>query len=42
MAKLNIQQTINTVEKEFLKENIPTLRIGDIIKIGVKIIEVHF
>jgi large subunit ribosomal protein L19 len=39
MAKLNIQQTINTVEKEFLKENIPTLRIGDIIKIGVKIIE---
>ena len=39
MAKLNIQQTINTVEKKFLKNNLPTLQIGDNIKIGVKIIE---
>jgi large subunit ribosomal protein L19 len=39
MSKLNIQQTINTVEKGFLKENIPVLRIGDNVKIGVKIIE---
>ena len=39
MAKLNIQQTINTVEKAFLKDNLPTLRIGDSVKIGVKIIE---
>ena len=39
MAKLNIQQTINNVEKSFLKENNPTIRIGDNVKIGVKIIE---
>jgi large subunit ribosomal protein L19 len=39
MAKLNIQQTINTVEKKFLKNNLPTLQIGDNVKIGVKIIE---
>jgi len=39
MAKLNIQQTIHTVEKKFLKNNLPTLQIGDNVKIGVKIIE---
>lgn len=39
MSKLNIQQTINNVEKEFLKNNLPTLQIGDNVKIGVKIIE---
>ena len=39
MSKLNIQQTIRNVEKEFLKENLPILRIGDNVKIGVKIIE---
>ena len=39
MAKLNIQQTISTVEKKFLKNNLPTLQIGDNVKIGVKIIE---
>ena len=39
MSKLNIQETINNVEKEFLKNNIPLLRIGDNVKIGVKIIE---
>jgi large subunit ribosomal protein L19 len=39
MAKLNIQQTINIVEKEFLKDNLPTLSIGDSVKVGVKIIE---
>ena len=39
MAKLNIQQTIKNVEKEFLKENLPILKIGDNVKIGVKIIE---
>jgi large subunit ribosomal protein L19 len=39
MAKLNIQQTISGVEKKFLKENLPILRIGDNIKVGVKIIE---
>ena len=39
MAKLNIQETIKTVEKDFLKKNLPVLRIGDNVKIGVKIIE---
>jgi len=39
MSKLNIQQTINYVEKDFLKENLPVLKIGDNVKIGVKIIE---
>lgn len=39
MTKLNIQQTINNIEKEFLKDNLPNLRIGDSVKIGVKIIE---
>lgn len=39
MAKLNIQQTITNVEKQFLKKNLPALHIGDNIKVGVKIIE---
>ena len=39
MAKLNIQQTISNVEKKFLKNNLPTLQIGDNVKVGVKIIE---
>jgi len=39
MAKLNIQKTINNVEKDFLKDNLPVLKIGDNVKIGVKIIE---
>ncbi len=39
MAKLNIQQTIHNVEKGFLKENLPIIRIGDNVKVGVKIIE---
>lgn len=39
MFKLNPQQTINNIEKNFIKKNIPTLKIGDTVKIGVKIIE---
>ena len=39
MVKLNTQQTINNIEKNFLKKNIPLLKIGDSVKIGVKIIE---
>lgn len=39
MSKFNIQQTIKNVEKGFLKDNIPLPRIGDNVKIGVKIIE---
>ena len=39
MAKLNPQQTITDVEKTFLKKDLPVLKIGDNVKIGVKIIE---
>jgi len=39
MSKLNIQQTINNVEKPFLNKNSPLLKIGDNVKVGVKIIE---
>jgi len=39
MFKLNSQQTINNLEKNFIKKDIPILKIGDNIKIGVKIIE---
>jgi large subunit ribosomal protein L19 len=39
MLKLNIQKSISSLEKSFLKKDIPILRIGDSVKIGVKIIE---
>jgi len=39
MLKLNTQETIKNIEKQFLKPDIPNLRIGDSVKIGVKIIE---
>ena len=39
MYKLNIQKTITNIEKDFLKTNLPVLKIGDNIKLGVKIIE---
>ena len=39
MAKLNPQKTITDVETTFLKKDLPILKIGDNVKIGVKIIE---
>lgn len=39
MLKLNPQQTINNIEKDFIKKDLPNLKIGDSVKIGVKIIE---
>jgi large subunit ribosomal protein L19 len=39
MFKLNPQKTINNLENTFLKKNLPVLKIGDNVKIGVKIIE---
>jgi large subunit ribosomal protein L19 len=39
MVKLNSQKTIQSVENNFLKTDLPVLRIGDNLKIGVKIIE---
>jgi large subunit ribosomal protein L19 len=39
MLKLNTQKTINNIEKNFIKKIFQYLRIGDNVKIGVKIIE---
>ena len=39
MLKLNIQKTINDIENNFLKNDLPVLKTGDNVKIGVKIIE---
>lgn len=39
MFRFNNQQTINNLEKKFLKNDIPVMEIGDSVKIGVKIIE---
>lgn len=39
MSKLNITQSISTVETQYLKSDLPILKIGDNVKIGVKIIE---
>lgn len=39
MVKLNCQKTIQNVENKFLKKDLPILKIGDNVKIGVNIIE---
>ena len=39
MLKLNSQKTITNLESNFLKKNLPDLKIGDTVKVGVKIIE---
>ena len=39
MVKLNSQKIIHNVENNFLKTDLPVLKIGDNVKIGVKIIE---
>jgi len=39
MLKLNAQKTINNLEDNFIKKDLPILKIGDSVKIGVKIIE---
>jgi large subunit ribosomal protein L19 len=39
MVKLNKQQTIDNLHKSFIKSDLPIIRIGDNVKIGVKIIE---
>lgn len=39
MVKLNNQQTIDNLNNTFLKTDLPVLKIGDNVKIGVKIIE---
>ena len=39
MVKLNKQQAIDNLHKSFIKSDLPIIRIGDNVKIGVKIIE---
>ena len=39
MAKLNKQQTIDNLNNSFLKKDLPLIRVGDTVKLGVKIIE---
>ena len=39
MAKLNNQQTIDNLNNSFMKKDLPIIRIGDTVKLGVKIIE---
>ena len=39
MFKLDSQNTIKNLENNFLKKDLPVLKIGDSVKIGVKIIE---
>ena len=39
MLKLNTQKIIKDVEENFTKKDLPILKIGDSVKIGVKIIE---
>jgi large subunit ribosomal protein L19 len=39
MVNLNTQKIIRNVENSFLKKELPLLKIGDNVKIGVKIIE---
>jgi len=39
MVSLNTQKTIDKLNDNFTKEDLPTIRIGDNVKIGVKIIE---
>jgi len=39
MIKLNAQKAIKDVESSFIKKDLPVLKIGDNIKVGVKIIE---
>ena len=39
MAKLNVQQIVSGVEAQFLKTELPPVRIWDNVKVGVKIIE---
>lgn len=39
MIKLDSEKTISKIENKFIKENLPIIKIGDNVKIGVKIIE---
>ena len=39
MIKLNNQQTIDNLHSSFIKKDLPIIKIGDNVRIGVKIVE---
>ena len=39
MTRLNSNQLINIVQDNFLRKGLPNIKVGDTVKIGVKIIE---
>jgi len=39
MVKLNAQKIIKDIENNYIKKDLPVLKIGDNVKVGVKIIE---
>lgn len=39
MIKINKQQLLEQVQSPFLKKNLPKIKVGDSLKVGVKIIE---
>lgn len=39
MKKLNLQTSKSNLETKFLKKDLPVLKIGDSVKVGIKIIE---
>ena len=39
MFKLNSMEVINNLQNQFLKKNLPKIKIGDNIRVGVKILE---
>lgn len=36
---MNAQAIVNSIEAEFLKTDLPTIHVGDTVKVGVKIVE---
>ena len=36
---MNAESIIKSIEKEYLKSDLPVIHVGDTIKVGVKIIE---
>ena len=39
MVKLNAQKIIKDIENNYIKKDLPVLKIGDNVKVGVKIVE---
>jgi large subunit ribosomal protein L19 len=37
--KINAQEILHSIEAEYLKSDLPTIHVGDTVKVGVKIVE---